>query len=118
MGVKRPMTDEQCEPILKSVHMIGVLAEVIKVEHRDRIFDTRFKSPNMNNHANKIIQSCDQLQKDLAFQFKLKDRERMQYQEALQLWRIIDHFVDCGAERMEEFMDLVDKSKKDGTITI
>jgi hypothetical protein len=113
---KQPMTEERLYPILKSAHMIGVIAEIIKVEHRTAIFDTKFKNPNTNNHASKIVQSADQIQTDLAFTYKCMKREDLTYEYALQYHRLLDHFIDLGIERTEHFMDLVDKGKSEAAL--
>lgn len=105
------MSPERLYPILKSVHMIGVLAEMIKVEHCNRVIDTKFKQPSTNNHASRIVESANQIQKDLTFQFKCMDREELTYEHALQLHRLLDHFIDLGIERTTEFMDLVEAKK-------
>nr|GEY82300.1 hypothetical protein [Tanacetum cinerariifolium] len=48
---KREMTPEEVLPILKSVHVIGVMAAVIEVEIQNRIFDVKFKNPSTTNQA-------------------------------------------------------------------
>lgn len=113
--MKQQMTPEKVYPILKSTHIIGVLAEVIKVEHRMRLFDVKFKQPLLNNHCRKIIESANQIQTDLAIQFKTMKRDELTYEHALQLHRLLDHFIELGIERTEHFMDLVDKSKAECT---
>lgn len=110
------MTPERLYPILKSTHMIGVLAEIIKVEHRISVFDVKFKQPLLNNHCRKIIESANQLQTDLAIQFKTMKRDELTYEHALQLHRLLDHFIELGIERTEHFMDLVDKSKQEAFV--
>lgn len=108
---KATFTEEKKYRLLKSVHMIGVLAEIIKVEYTCDLVDTRFKQPSTNNHAKRILESTNQIQKDLAFQFKCMSRDELTYEHALQLHRLLDHFIDLGIERTTEFMDLVEKGK-------
>lgn len=110
------MTPERLYPILKSTHMIGVLAEIIKVEHRDRIFDTKFKQPLLNNHAKRILESANQIQLDLRAKFDCMKREELTYEHALQLHRLLDHFIDIGIERTTEFMDGLDKMKEEAFV--
>jgi hypothetical protein len=108
---KQPMSDEKVYPILKSTHMIGVLAEIIKVEHHVRLIDVRFKNPNLNNHSKKIVESANQIQVDLRAKFDCMKRDELTYDHALQLHRLLDHFIEIGIERTTEFMDLVDSKK-------
>lgn len=115
---KRPLTVEQAYQILESTHIISVLAEMIKVEHQIKIFDTKFKLPNTNNLANRIIEAANQIQRNTAIQFKLKDREKLTYNDAVQLHRLLTHFIEIGIERTEEFMDGVDALKAAGEAVI
>lgn len=110
---KQTMTPERLYPILKSTHMIGVLAEIIKVEHQSALVDTRFKNPNLNNHAKRILDSANQIQLDLRAKFDCMKREELTYEHALQLHRLLDHFIDIGIERTTDFMDGLDKMKQE-----
>lgn len=109
---KRQLTPQEQYPILKSVQIIGVLSHLIQIEYQSRLVDVRFKQPAVNNNARKIKEAAEQIQKDLAFQFKLKDREQMQYEHSIELWRVFDHFAELTTEQIREFMDGVDKVKQ------
>lgn len=109
---KRQLTVQEQYPILKSVQIMGVLAHLIQIEYQTRICDLKFKQPSVNNHARKIKESTEQIQKDLAFQFKLKDREQMAYEHSVELWRVFDHFCKLTTEEVRDFMDGVDELKQ------
>ena len=109
--MRSPIQEERIYPILKSVHTIGVLAEMIGIEYQNHAVSIKFKQPSTNQHASRIRESANQITKDLAFQFKVTDRDTLTYEHALQLHRLVSHFIDLGIERTTEFMDLVDEGK-------
>lgn len=115
---KKPLTEDGAYRILASTHMIGLLASMIKVEHQAQIFDTRFRLPNTSNHARKIVEASHQIGADTAVQFKLKNREQLDYEYAPEYLRLIQHFSEIGLERTIEFMDGVDKMKAAGELAI
>jgi len=94
------------------------MASMMKVKHRENIYDTKFKLPNTNNHAKRILESSEQIARDAAIQFKLKNREQLDDHYAPHYLRLLDHFVELGIERTIEFMDGVDKLKADGEAII
>ena len=113
--IRTPVQEERIYPILKSVHTIGVLAEMIGIEYQNDMVDTKFKQPTTNQHAGRIRESVKQIGKDLAFQFKVQDRNALSYDHAIELHRLVSHFIDLGVERTKEFMDLVDAGKAEIT---
>ncbi|WP_285011244.1 hypothetical protein [Pedobacter faecalis] len=91
---------------------------MIKIEYQTDLVDTKFKQPSVNNHAGRIKQSADQIGLDLAFAFKVTDREELTYEHAVELHRLLSHFIALGVDRTREFMDAVDSASgtSDGTL--
>jgi len=110
--IKTAPTPETVFEILKSAHVIGLLAKAIDVEYQKRIVDTKFKNPNTNNHVRRIKEASETIQKDLAYQFKVKDYEAMTYDYVLQFHRLVDYFSEKSADQIREFMDGVEKLKE------
>lgn len=111
--IKTAPTPKTVFEILKSAHVIGLLAKTIDVEYQTRIVDTKFKNPNTNNHVRRIKEASETIQKDLAYQFKVKDYEAMTYDYVLQFHRLIDYFAEKSADQIREFMDGVENLKED-----
>lgn len=111
---KRQMTPEEVFPILRSVNLIGVMTAVIQVEIQNKIVDIKFKNPNTSNQVSKIRSAADQIRKDLAYQFKVKDLDSLNNDHALAMWRIFDHFTELSTQQINDFMDGVDQFKKEG----
>lgn len=95
--------------MLKSAHIIGLLAKTMDVEMTQRIVDTKFRNANTNNHVRRIKEGVEAIQKDLAYQFKVKDYEAMTYDYVLHFHRLVDYFSEKSAEQICEFMDGVEK---------
>jgi len=111
--IKQHITPESVFEVLKSAHIIGLLAKTIDVELQQRVVDTKFKNSNTNNHVRRIKEGVEVIQKDLAYQFKVKDYESMTYDYALQFHRLVDYFSEKSADQIREFMDGVEQLKED-----
>ena len=111
---KRPIALNEQFKILKSTHIIGVLSEVIQLEHQYRVFHIDFKTPNVMFAANQIKQSALEIDKEIHKSFVVKDQDAITYDYVIQFHRLIDHFSDMTSDKIKEFMDLVDKSKEAG----
>lgn len=107
--LKKTISHESQAEILKSVHIIGVLADVMTIEYSKRIIDTRFKLPTSNQHAKRIKESTEAIKRDTQYQFKVKDREFMQYEYAIEVWRLLDYFSEMGIDKIREFNDGLEK---------
>jgi len=111
--IKQHITPESVFEVLKSAHIIGLLAKTIDVELQQRVVDTKFKNSNTNNHVRRIKEASETIQKDLAYQFKVKDYDAMTYDYALQFHRLVDYFSEKSADQLRDFMDGVEKLKED-----
>ena len=107
--IKTAPTPKTVFEILKSAHIIGLLAKTIDVEMQNRIIDTKFTNPNTNNHVRRIKEASQTIQKDLAYQFKVKDYESMTYDYVLEFYRVVNFFSEKSADELREFMDGVEQ---------
>jgi len=102
------MTEKDKLALLESVHMIGILNEVVQIEYQCLLVDHKFKMPALNNHAKKIKDSSNAIKTSLNTNFNNKDPESMTYTYAIQMHRLIAYFMAMDIERVEEFMDGVE----------
>lgn len=110
---------EKQADLLKSIHILGILSRCMEIEFANDMVDTKFKSPNINNHNRKIKESLTAIKSTINSglqPFKVKSQEYMEYDYAVQMYRVIDHFTDMGLDVITEFMDEVDKLKKQNNI--
>lgn len=112
---KRPIALDEQFKILKSTHIIGVLAEVIQLEHQYRVFHIDFKTPNVMFSANQISQCAKEIDKEIHKSFVVKDQESVTYDYVTQFHRLVDYYGDMTADQIKDHMDLVDKSKAECT---
>lgn len=107
--VRNKISEEAILNLLEHVQFIGTAAEMIKIEHMSRLVDHRFKNPVLNNHAKKIKESAAMIQTHLSSLTYNKDREFFEYDYAVQLHRVLKHFIGLSVQQVEEFMDSVEK---------
>lgn len=107
--VKNHITEEAVANLLEHVQLIGLSAEIIKIEYQSRLVDTRFKNPNINNHAKRIKESANMIQTHLASLTYNKDREFFEYEYCVQLHRVLKHFMQLRIDQLETFMEGIEK---------
>ena len=109
---KREMAFGEQFQILRSLHIIGVLAKVIQVEHSSRIFHIDFKTPQVMLQSQQIVNSADEIGNEVKKSFVVKNEEKMDYDYVLQMHRIIDYWSDKGANALKAEANRLDKLKK------
>lgn len=102
-------TPEKEKRVLEYVQFVAVCAELIKVEWQQELIDVRFKSPQINNHARRIVESAEQITKSLSSISYNTDREEFNYNTVLQVHRMLKHFFQYPTSKIEELMDLIEK---------
>lgn len=101
-------TPEKEKRVLEYIQFVAVCAEMIKVEWQQELIDIRFKSPVINNHARRIIESAEQITKSLSSISFNTDREEFLYNSTLQCHRLLKHFMAYPVEKIDELMNLIE----------
>jgi hypothetical protein len=105
--IKQEMTEVRKARILKSVTMMAVMAEVIKMEYIQDM-DTRFKNPLVNNFANRIRQDAEAIQIHLKtnqnVNIKFLDQNFVE-EYAAELHRVFHFFVGIPLSQIKDIMD-------------
>lgn len=104
-------TPEKEKRVLEYVQFVALCAEMIKVEYQQEAIDIRFKSPAINNHSRRIIESANQISKSLSAISENTDREEFQYGTSLEVYRLFKHFTKYPVEKLTELMDLIEAEK-------
>lgn len=106
--MKQQLSEQKITRILKSTQIIEVLAECIKIEHMNDLIDTKFRQPAINSHAKKIKESSQAIQTHLSFLVKNKDKGFFADEYALEIHRVLSHFIGLEITQIREFMDSLD----------
>lgn len=101
-------TPEKEKRVLEYVQFIALCAEMIKIEWQQEFIDLRFKSPVINNHARRIIESANQISKSLSSISENTDREEFTYGTSLEVYRLFKHFTAYPVEKLSELMNLIE----------
>lgn len=102
---KKQISIEKQYQILRSIQLIGVMAQMIDVEFQKHIIDTKHRSPIINNHARKIKQSTDAIIGLLKQSgFTPKDSEKFNYEYVLNMYEVFEHFTMMDYEQLEEYI--------------
>lgn len=83
--------------------MIGTLAELIRVEYQIELVDTRFKLPEINNHAKQILRSVKAIKEHLGAISYCKDREDMEDNFAAEMHVLVKYFSKYPTDKIREF---------------
>lgn len=104
--------------LLTHAQFIGVCAELIQIEHRNRLIDTRFSNPAINQHAKRVKESSQMIQTHLSSLTVVKGREFFSDEYCVQLHQALKHFIGLSVEQLTEFVDTIQEIKSNGgTIT-
>ncbi len=107
--MKKKLSEQRVYNILQSVQIMQVLSEAIKIEFQSELIDTDLKNPAINQHAKRIKESASAIQIHLTGLVKNKDKEYFSYEYAVEMHRVIKHFVGMDINQVREFMDGVDE---------
>lgn len=103
--------DEKTKRILNHIQTISVLTDCIDIEYNSDLVDARFKDKALSNHNRRIKESVSQIKTSLSFRYKVKDREFMTYEHAVQVHRLFTYFSTMETSQLEELMDGFEKLK-------
>jgi len=102
-------TPEKEQQVLDYIRFVSLCATMITIEYQMFVCDIRFKNPTLNNHAKRIIESANQINKSLSSISFNDDREDFLYNESLEFHRMFKHFSDYPTHKIQELMDLIEQ---------
>lgn len=91
--------------LLRSVQLIGVMAQMIDVEFQKHFIDTKHRNPIINNHAKRIKESSEAIGRLLKQSgFAPKDGDKFNYEYVLNMYEVFEHFTTMDYEQLEEYL--------------
>jgi len=114
METKTRKTDipEKEQRLLRHCQTMSVLASCIEIENQNDLIDHKFKVPHLNNHIRRIKESLKEIKLNLAFKYRVKDRELMEYDHATQIHRLFKYFSTMETSQLTEIMDAYEEYDK------
>lgn len=106
--VKLQMTDKKRADIIKSVQVMGVLADMIVIEYQNDLIDTTFKNAIVNQKAKRIRADAKAIKVDLSSNQRVNIRfndENFIEDYACNLHRVLTFFIGLPSEQISEVMD-------------
>ncbi len=101
---KTKLTPQKQFELLRSVQLIGVMAQMIQVEFQNHFVDTKHRNPIINNHAKRIKESSETIMRYLKQSgFEIKDKEEFNYDYVLNMYEIFAHFTQMSPEQLKEY---------------
>ena len=105
------MTPQKQYEILRSVQLIGTLSKMIEIEFSKHLVDNKFRNPIINNHARRIKESTEQIQKML---MKPLDNEFFTYEYATNMYEIFEVLATFEADKIIEYNEGLKKMIENG----
>ena len=105
------MTPQKQYDILRSVQLIGVMAQMIEIEFSKHMVDNKFRNPIINNHSRRIKESAEQIRKLL---MKPLDNEFFTYEYATNMYEIFETLATFEAEKIIEYNEGLKKIMENG----
>ncbi|GAA4338655.1 hypothetical protein GCM10023149_48770 [Mucilaginibacter gynuensis] len=105
--IKQTMTPERMNRIKSSVQFMLIMAEMIQIEYQQDM-DVRFKNPQVNQFAGRIIKDAQ------AIHFHLKNNDKVNIQISdsefveeygIELHRVFKFFIGLPLSQVKEVMD-------------
>lgn len=105
--IKQVLTPERKERVLQSVQFMAIMTEMIRLEYASDM-DVRFKNPQINQFAGRIIKDCEaikfHLKTDEKIKIKFKDEEFAE-EYAGELYRVFHYFIGLPIDQIRQVMD-------------
>lgn len=105
--IKQELTPIRKKRIIKSVSFMAIMAEMIKMEYLQDM-DTRFKNPQVNMFAGRIVKDAKAIQLHLATNDKVNIRfNSMDFIEnyAGELHRVVQFFIGLEVAQIHDIMN-------------
>lgn len=102
------LSENKAQAIRNSVKIIGVLAEMIVVEHQSELVDTTFKNAIVNQKTKRIKQDAVGIIRDLSTNQRVNIRfldSGFIEDYACELHRVFTFFIGLPIEQIREVMD-------------
>ena len=105
--IKQELTPERKERVFKSVQFMSVMAEMIRLEYMADM-DVRFKNPQVNQFAGRILEDLKQIKFHLRNSEKVKLRFNVEDEAeeyAGELYRVFHYFIGLPVGQIRQVMD-------------
>jgi len=102
------LTDKKRADIIKSVQIIGVLAEMIAIEHQTDLVDITFKNAMVNQKAKRIKADARSIKLDLSTNQRVNIRfndDNFIQDYACELHRVFTYFIGLPIDQIKSVMD-------------
>jgi len=105
--IKQTLTPKRQEQVIRSMQVIAILAELIKLEHAVEM-DVRLKNPRANQYASKIKEYATYIHQELVthdfIKCQIADRDFVETYSG-ELFRVVHFFIGMEIETIRETMD-------------
>ncbi|HEY4326136.1 MAG TPA: hypothetical protein VGN20_19255 [Mucilaginibacter sp.] len=106
--LKLELSEKKRQDVVNSIKIIGVLAEMIKVEHQSELVDSTFKNAIVNQKAKRIKEDAIGIIRDLSTNQRVNIRfldDNYIEDYACELHRVFTFFVGLPLDQVKEAMD-------------
>lgn len=98
------MTPQKQYDILRSVQLIGVMAQMIEIEFHSHLVEANFRNPMMEVHAKEIKLRCQQILNDLVESgVNIKCNDTFTEEYATNMYEIFETLATFEAEKIIEY---------------